>query len=264
MLKNRTFLGLICITAAIILVFAVSPMFNKVFEGKEHVVIIRSPIMQGQQITPEMLSVVEMGSYNLPEIAIKDTNLIIGRYAVSNLFAGSLVYPEMLSDTTDTSDSMLRNLQEHELAMSVTIKSFAYGVSGALMTGDIIRIVSVDIEKNATIFDELMFIEVLNTTTDGGFHNINNQPEPDENGEINLPVTITVILQDNLQVLRLAECESTNLHAILVSRDEALKESYIEMQVEMLEEIKLAIEEAQDSMNSELLPFGGEFFEQRP
>jgi pilus assembly protein CpaB len=219
--------------------------------------------MQGQQITPEMLSVVEMGSYNLPGKAITDVNLIIGKYAVSNLFAGSLVYPEMLSEMTDSSDSMLRNLKENEIVMSVTIKNLAFGVSGKLMTGDVIRIVSVDSEKNATIYDELLFIEVFATTTGGGNHNINNQPEADENGDINLPVTITVILQDNLQALRLAECENTNLHAIFVSRDETLKDDYIKMQVEILEEIKEAAEEAERAMNSELLPFGGEYFEQR-
>jgi pilus assembly protein CpaB len=145
--------------------------------------------------------------------------------------------------------------------MSVTIKNLAYGVSGKLMTGDIIRIVSVDNEKNATIYDELMFVEVFATTTGGGSHNINNQPEADENGDFNLPVTITVILQDNLQALRLAECENTNLHAIFVSRDETMKETYIQMQLEILEEIKAAAEAAQDIMNSELLPFGGDFFE---
>jgi len=260
LLKNRTFIGLICIAAALFLVFAVSPLFNKALEGRTSVVVFKSPVLQGQQITPEMLTVVEMGSYNLPDRAITDQNLIIGRYAVSNLFAGSLVYPEMVTETSDTSDSMLRNLSENEIAMSVTIKSLAYGVSGKLMTGDIIRIVSVDNEKVATIYDELLYIEVLSTTTDRGIDNINSQPVPDENGEIALPVTITVILQDNAQALRLAECENTNLHAIFVSRDEEAKASYIELQAEILEELITAAEELASMMNSELLPYGGELF----
>jgi hypothetical protein len=104
----------------------------------------------------------------------------------------------------------------------------------------------------------------LNTTTGGGIHNINSQAEPNDNGEVALPLTITVILQDNLQVLRLAECENTNLHAILVSRDEALREGYIKLQTEILEELNAAIEEAERNMNSELLPYGGGFIEQRP
>lgn len=237
MLKNRTLLGLICIILAIVLVFCVSPLFNKVFDGKTHVILLKSPVMQGQQITPDMLSSVEMGSYNMPEKAITNPQLVVGKYATSNLFAGSLVYSEMLSDEADTSDTMLRNLKENEIAMSVTIKSFANGVSGKLMTGDIIRIVSVDEEKIATIYDELQFIEVLTTTTDSGVDNI-YQPVPDENGEISLPVTITVILQDEAQALKLAECENTSLHAIFVSRDEEKKDKYIKAQAEILESLK--------------------------
>jgi pilus assembly protein CpaB len=188
-------LGLICIILAIVLVFLISPLFNRAFDGKTQVVLLKSPVMQGQEIRPEMLSQVEMGSYNLPKNTIRDPQQIVGMYAVSNLFAGSFVFPHMLSETTDTSDTMLRNLGEGEIAMSVTITDFANGVSGKLQTGDIIKIVSVDVDKIATIFDELQYIEVLTTTTDGGVDNF-QQPIPDDEGNISLPVTITLILQD--------------------------------------------------------------------
>jgi len=238
MYKNRTVLGLICVILAIVLVFCISPLFNKAFDSKTQVILLKSPVLQGQQITPEMLSRVEMGTYNLPKNAIKDPQHIIGKFAVSNLYAGSLIYPEMLIETTDNSDTMLRNLKDNEIAMSVTIKSLANGVSGKLMTGDIIKIVSVDNDKVATIYDELQYIEVLTTTTNSGVDNF-HQPTPDENGEIPLPVTITVILQDELQALRLAECENTSLHAIFVSRDERIKDAYIQMQADILEELRI-------------------------
>ncbi|MCL1866570.1 MAG: SAF domain-containing protein [Oscillospiraceae bacterium] len=234
-------------------------MFNRAFDGKTSVVLLKSPVMQGQQIKSEMLSVVEMGSYNLPKNAITDAKLIEGKYAVSNLFAGSLVYPDMLSDTTDTSDTMLRNLKEHEIVMSVTITDFANGLSGKLTTGDIIKIVSVDVDKIATIYDELQYIEVLTTTTGDGVDNF-QQPVPDENGEISLPVTITVILQDERQALRLAECENTSLHAIFVSRDDKKKKSeYIKLQADILEELRLAeeAEEAENAENQDEFPSNG-------
>lgn len=237
MLKNRTLLGLLSIILAIILVFCISPLFNKVFEGKMNVILLKSPVLQGQQITPDMLISVEMGSYNLPGKVITEKNAVIGKYATSNLYSGSLIFPEMLSETTDTSDTILRNLKENETAMSVTIKSFANGVSGKLMTGDIIKIVSVDNEKIATIYEELSFVEVLTTTTENGADNINQQVI-DENGEISQPVTITVILQDELQALKLAECENTSLHAIFVSRDENKKDEYIKKQAEILKVLK--------------------------
>jgi pilus assembly protein CpaB len=140
--------------------------------------------------------------------------------------------------------------------MSVTITDFANGVSGKLQTGDIIKIVSVDVDKIATIFDELQYIEVLTTTTDGGVDNF-QQPIPDDEGNISLPVTITLILQDERQALRLAECENTSLHAIFVSRDGERKAGYIKRQAEILEELRLAEEEAENEFNG----FGGGNYE---
>jgi pilus assembly protein CpaB len=218
-------------------VFAVSPLFNRIFEGKKDVVVLKTPVLQGQLITPEMLSIVEMGSYNLPEKAIVDPALVSGKYAASDLYAGSLVFSDMLTDSIDTSDSMLRNLKDNERAMSITIKQFANGFSGKLITGDIIKIVSVDDDKNAYIFAELEFVEVLTTTTNNGVDNIERQPMPDENGETGMPVTITVIIQDDLQALRLTECENTSLHAIFVCRDDKQKSELLDWQMELIEQI---------------------------
>ena len=254
MLKNRTFLGIFCIAVAIVLVFAVSPLFNRVFDGKTQVVVMRTPALQGQIITPEMLSVVEMGSYNLPENAITDPSRIIGNYAVSDLFAGSFVFPNMLTDRINTSDSMLRNLDEHEIAMSVTINNFASGFSGKLITGDIIRIVMVDADKEAHIFEELQYVEVLTTTSSNGVDNIQRAPATNADGVVDMPVTITVILQDNLQALRLAECEHISLHAIFVSRNVETRGEYVARQMEIIEQIYAQMEEDFDE-------FGGDWHE---
>jgi pilus assembly protein CpaB len=135
---------------------------------------------------------------------------------------------------------MLRNLKENERAMSITIKSFANGFSGKLITGDIIKIVSVDDEKEAHIFAELEFVEVLTTTSQNGIDNIDRPPSPqssDEEGETSMPVTITVILQDDLQAMRLAECENTSLHAIFVSRDENERAQLLQWQMEIIDQI---------------------------
>jgi pilus assembly protein CpaB len=238
MLKNRTFLGILSIIAAIALVFGVSPIMARVFEGKQNVVILNSPIIQGQIILPENVRVVEMGSYNLPEKAITDPNLVIGKYAVSNLFAGSLVYSDMLSTTFDSSASILRNLKENERAMSITIRNFANGFSGKLIMGDIISIVSVDRDGNATIYDELNYIEILTKMTGTGSEFLDKSLTDFEDGETDLPVTITVILQDNLQALRLAECENTSLHAIFVTRNEENAAEFLKKQLEVIKEIK--------------------------
>jgi len=66
------------------------------------------------------------------------------------------------------------------------------------------------------IHEELQFVEVLTTTTKDGVHTAGgSQNETDD--EFDLPVTITVLLQDSLQALRLAECENTNLFTPFLS-----------------------------------------------
>lgn len=246
MLKNRTFLGILCIVAAIALVFGISPILNKVFEGKKTVAVLKNPVTQGQQISAGQIEMVEMGSYNLPVKAITDPKQIVGKYAVKDLFGGSLVYADMLSDTFDSSASVLRNLKGNERAMSITIKSFANGVSGKLVMGDVITIISLDEDENAVIFDELEYVEVLTTTTETGSDYLDKSVADFEGEDAPLPETITVILQDKLQALRLTECENNSLYAVFVSRDEKRSEELLKLQLEKLEEINTEIEKEKE------------------
>ena len=50
--------------------------------------------------------------------------------------------------------------------------------------------------------------------------------------------TVTVILQDRAQALRLAECENTSLHAVFVSRgNEEFKAQCLKAQLDLLNTI---------------------------
>ena len=82
------------------------------------------------------------------------------------MFAGDSFTDKKLSDSIDTSDSLLRQLKPNETAMSVTVRSLANGLSGKLQQGDIIQIVSVDEDDKAQIYEELQYVEVLATTSD--------------------------------------------------------------------------------------------------
>ena len=123
--------------------------------------------------------------------------------------------------------------------MSVTVRSLANGLSGKLQQGDIIQIVSVDEDDKAQIFEELQYVEVLATTSDKGSDNTYNDGEVNANAEDeedqSLYATVTIILQDRAQALRLAECENTSLHAIFVCRgDEEYKQKCLKAQLDLL------------------------------
>ena len=155
MLKNRTLIGIVLIVAAIGLCFGISPLFNTILASKTTIIRLKQDIPQGVQITGSMLEAVEVGSMNLPADMQNDPKKIIGKYSVTAMFAGDSFNDKKLSDTIDTSDSLLRQLKPNETAMSVTVKSLANGLSGKLQQGDIIQIVSVDEDDKAQIFEEL-------------------------------------------------------------------------------------------------------------
>lgn len=239
MLKNRTLIGIVLIVAAIALCFGISPLFNTILSSKTTIIRLKQDVPQGAQITGAMLEAVEVGTLNLPADMQNNPKEIIGKYTVAAMFAGDTFTDKKLSDTIDTSDSLLRQLKPNETAMSVTIKSLANGLSGKLQQGDIIQIVSVDEDDKAQIYEELQYVEVLTTTSDSGSDDTYKDGEvnADSSGEEeqSLYATVTIILQDRAQALRLAECENTSLHAIFVSRgDEEYKQECLKAQLELL------------------------------
>lgn len=238
MLKNRTLIGIVLIITAIGLCFGISPLFNVLLAQKTMVIRLSTDIPQGAMVTPQMLEAVEVGTLNFPEETIVDPGQIVGKYTVAAMFKGDTFTAAKLSDTIDTSDSLLRQLAPGETAMSVTIRSLANGLSGKLQQGDIIQIISVDEDDTAQVYEELQYVEVLATTADNGSDNTYKADEvnaADDDEDQSVYATVTVILQDRLQSLRLAECENTSLHAVFVCRgDENLKSEYLAAQMSVL------------------------------
>ena len=257
MLKNRTLIGIILIAAAIGLCFGISPLFNSILSSKTKIIRLKQDIPQGVQITGAMLEAVEVGMLNLPADIQNDPKQIIGKYTVSAMFAGDSFTDKKLSDSIDTSDSLLRQLKPNETAMSVTVRSLANGLSGKLQQGDIIQIVSVDEDDKAQIYEELQYVEVLATTSDKGSDDTYRDGEvnaDDEDSDQSLYATVTIILQDRAQALRLAECENTSLHAVFVTRgDEKLKAECLKAQLELLTG-EISTEEADGTSEPEETP----------
>ena len=109
--------------------------------------------------------------------------------------------------------------------------------------GDIIQIVSVDDDDDtATVYDELQYVEVLTTTASNGSDDVYQDGKVNEGAtddgddeENELYATVTVVLQDRAQALRLAECENTSLHAVFICRgNDELKEECLKAQLEVL------------------------------
>ena len=128
--KNRTVVGVICILAALVICFGITPLFNRSISQKEEIVRVTKAIDAGEQVTADMVQTVEVGAYNLPDNILHDTASVVGKYAAADLAAGDYILPSKISDAPAAENSYLYNLDGTKQAMSVTIKSFATGLSG--------------------------------------------------------------------------------------------------------------------------------------
>ena len=89
--KNRTVLGVICILLSLLICFGITPLFNSEISQKTEIVRVKEPISNGEEITADMLEVVEVGGYNLPNNVIKTEETVVGTYALSDFSVGDYI-----------------------------------------------------------------------------------------------------------------------------------------------------------------------------
>lgn len=230
-LKNRTVLGISCIVLAFIICFVVSPLISNTSEKTITVVRVLSDIKSGDEITKDMVSEVKMSGTNQPDNIISDDRDVIGKYAVMDMTKGDNVLKSKISDTAYVENTYLSGLNGTNRAISVTLKSFATGLSGKLKSGDIVSIIAPDYHKTGmtVVPPELQFVEVIAATNKSGADVENATGE-----ESDLPSTVTLLVSEK-QALILAELEkSGTIHMSLVYRGDRKKaEEFLKAQEDL-------------------------------
>ena len=234
-MKNRTFIGVICIVLAVLTTFVVSPMVNKMSEGKTEVVRFTKDISQGAQISEDDIEVVNLAKSSIPENAVSEKSAVVGLFANADLFKGDVATDAKLTADANASMNILGALTGDKVAMSVTISSFARGLSAKLQNGDIVSIYVTDKEGNTAIPASLKYVRVITTTTAGGVDE--NEVKPNEDGTFDLPTTITVLVSV-AQAQELANYEeNAKMHVALVYRgDEETVKQFLDKQDKYLKE----------------------------
>ena len=214
--RNRTVIGVLCILLALIICFGVTPLFSRSASEKTEIVRVTMDIKEGDEITAEMVQTVEVGAYNLPQNLMTDKKEVVGKYATADLAAGDYILSSRLSAVPAAENAYLYNLDGTKQAISVTIKSFATGLSGKLESGDIVTVIVADYQgKGETaIPPELQYVEVISVTASSGY-DANTGEVVDEK---ELPSTVTLLVTTE-QAKVLAELEQdSELHLALVYR----------------------------------------------
>lgn len=249
--KNRTVIGVICIVLSLLICFAITPLFNQSISQKTEIVRVMKPIKIGETVTKDMVQTVEVGGYNLPEDVVRQMDTVIGKFASADLAPGDYIIASKIADAPAAENAYLYNLTGEKQAISVSVKSFASGLSGKLISGDIVSIIAPDYKKQGmtVIPPELQYVEVIAVTAGSGYDaNTVEQKETESEDEKELPATVTLLVTpEQSKILAELEADGT-LHVSLVyrgSKENAAK--FTEAQDSVLSELYAEETESQES-----------------
>ena len=237
--KNRVFLGILCIIAGLLAGFVILPALTNSASEAQPVVVMKSAVEAGAQITADMVTTKELPE-NAFGGALTKTDAAIGQYAKTDLYAGDVLTTEKLSSSLQETDVMAAAAEKGKQVVSVTLPSLAAGVSGRLEPGDIVAVMatpdnagqSLGLDPDAgeteqsgetTVVAGLETLEVcMVTANDAADAQVSANPSDDKDNT--LPVTVSFYVTQE-QALKLAELEqSSTIHLAFIARGSSASE----------------------------------------
>lgn len=242
-MKNRTVIGIICMLLAVAVTFGIAPVVNRMMGDTTSVIRLASNVKQGAQIKEEQIETVEVKTDTLPAGVITQKSEVIGKYAVSGLYAGDYFTAAKLTDEANTADNVFASLDGNKVAVSIPIGTFAAGLSGKLRNGDIISLIVTDKDTGtAAIPPALKYIKVITTTTAGGIDQ--DSVIKNDDGSYEIPSTVTVLAGTGQAKLLAGYEEKATMQAALVYRgDAATAQKFLNKQDEYLKTAGGAVNE---------------------
>ena len=253
-MKNRTVIGVICMILAIIVIFAVAPIVNKLSSDTKEVIRLGVDIKQGLKIEAEHLEKVKVKTDSIPAGALLDSGEVIGKYSATALYAGDYLTEAKLSGEPNTASDAFASLNGSKVAVSVTIDTFAAGLSGKLENGDIISLIVVDKNSgSAKMPGALKYMKVITTTTAGGIDQ--DSIVKNEDGSYEIPSTVTLLCNtDQAKLLARYESSADMTVALVYRGTPENAKKFLDMQ----EEYFLTLEKEEEDKKSDTETSGSE------
>ena len=238
-LNNRFLFGILSLLLSAIIAFIAIPTMASQTNGKTEIIRVTSPIAKGEEITSETVKVMEVGSYNLPDNVARSMQDVAGRYAAADFEAGDYILASKVSLIPIASDVALNNLPSGKVAISLTVKTLASGLSDKLQPGDIIRIYHY--LDTAREVPELRYVQVLSVTDSDG-NNVDNTAELEEGEEKQQSATITVLASpEQAEVITGIENDGTAHVALICRNNEELAAELLQRQDQEIQELYYGI-----------------------
>lgn len=150
-MKNRTAIGIVCIVLAVAVTFVVSPLVNNISDKKTEIVRFTADVSHGAEIKDSDIEIVKISNSALPEKVIKDKSAVVGKFTTADIFKGDFATESKVTDNANTANDVMASLKGDKVAMSITINSFAGGLSGKLENGDIVSIYVTDKDNHTEV-----------------------------------------------------------------------------------------------------------------
>lgn len=214
-LNNRFLFGIISLALAAVIAFVAIPTISRQSNGTQEIVRISKPILKGEQINRDCVEQVEVGSYNLPPNIARTPDDVVGLYATADLAVGDYILSSKTSFAPVSSDIQLSNIPSGKVAISISVRSLASGLSDKLQGGDIVRVYHY--LDTAVTVPELQFVKVLSVTASDGI-NVDNSQDPGADESKRQTATVTVLVSpEQARIITGLENDGT-IHIALVTR----------------------------------------------
>lgn len=222
-LKNRYVIFALCLILSGIIAFVIVPKANKNMGDAVNVVKVIKRIEKNTQISEDMLAIKQLPKIAVPDNAITDKSMIIGKAAAVTLYPEDNLIPQKFISLDSVGDKAFYDMDNTEqVAVSVTVSSLAASVSGKIMPGDVVSVYGFVTEtKTLAEYTDLLYLEVI------GVSNANAEElsertsgsETDSSDKV-IPATVTLSVNRN-QAQELIMLENTSsLHIVFVGRGE--------------------------------------------
>lgn len=103
-LRNRTVIGVFCILLSVLICFGLTPLFNRAVSQKVEIVRVTQPIRAGEQITDDMVQLVQVGGYNLPDNVLHEKGNAIDRQPMNG--GNGIGYQQGIAYTLTATDHL--------------------------------------------------------------------------------------------------------------------------------------------------------------
>lgn len=230
-LSKKIILALLSILVAFAITFVVAPYLNEMKNEAKMVVVFKDDYNKGTMINESMLEKKERGVFGYTDVVYEYED-ILGKYLKNDVKKNASVFIQDISNYKISEDEYLNHLGGKN-AISITLKSFAKGLSAKLKAKDIVSVVSAsddEMKFESFIPPTLKYVKVLAVTlpTAVDIKDENTIKEGDNSANLMgsqresevIPTSITLLV-DSRQAIELANLEQNgNIHLILAYRGE--------------------------------------------